>query len=183
MADELLILRSVHTDHFNHAPAQIFMNTGHTLVGRPSMGSWLTYGLGSESRDLPGFVVLLSGKSDPGAGSACWSSGFLPTAYQGVEFRPKGEPVLAVANPDGLAPVVRRRALGCFADHVHVRRRPQQHRETTAHERLVVDDGDTDHQSAPYGSVAVTANPPPALGPAENVPPYAATRSRMPINP
>jgi hypothetical protein len=111
VADELLIVKSLHTDHFNHAPAQIFMNTGHTMVGRPSMGSWLTYGLGSESRDLPGFVVLLSGKSDPGAGSACWSSGFLPTAYQGVEFRPKGEPVLSVANPDGLAPAVRRRSL------------------------------------------------------------------------
>jgi uncharacterized protein (DUF1501 family) len=102
IVDELAFVKSVHTNHFNHAPAQVFMNTGHTIVGRPSMGSWLTYGLGSESSDLPGFVVLISGKIDPGAGSACWSSGFLPTTYQGVEFRSKGDPVLCVSNPDGV---------------------------------------------------------------------------------
>ena len=102
IADECAFVKSVHTNHFNHAPAQVFMNTGHTIVGRPSMGSWLTYGLGSESSDLPGFVVLISGKIDPGAGSACWSSGFLPTTYQGVEFRSKGDPVLCVSNPDGV---------------------------------------------------------------------------------
>jgi uncharacterized protein (DUF1501 family) len=71
------------------------------------MGSWLTYGLGSDSNDLPGFVVLISGKIDPGAGSACWSSGFLPTTYQGVEFRSKGDPVLSVSNPDGVDPATR----------------------------------------------------------------------------
>jgi uncharacterized protein (DUF1501 family) len=102
IVDDLAFVKSVHTNHFNHAPAQIFMNTGHTIVGRPSMGSWLTYGLGNESSDLPGFVVLVSGKLDPGAGSACWSSGFLPTTYQGVEFRAKGDPVLSVSNPDGV---------------------------------------------------------------------------------
>jgi hypothetical protein len=111
VADELLFVRSMHTEHFNHAPAQIFMNTGHTMVGRPSMGAWLTYGLGSEGRDLPGFVVLLSGRPDPGAGNACWSSGFLPTAYQGVEFRSQGDPVLSVSNPDGLDAATRRRSL------------------------------------------------------------------------
>jgi uncharacterized protein (DUF1501 family) len=102
IVDDCAFVKSVHTNHFNHAPAQVFMNTGHTIVGRPSMGSWLTYGLGSESSDLPGFVVLISGKIDPGAGSACWSSGFLPTTYQGVEFRSKGDPVLCVSNPDGV---------------------------------------------------------------------------------
>ncbi len=102
IVDDVAFVKSVHTNHFNHAPAQVFMNTGHTIVGRPSMGSWLTYGLGSESSDLPGFVVLISGKIDPGAGSACWSSGFLPTTYQGVEFRSKGDPVLCVSNPDGV---------------------------------------------------------------------------------
>jgi hypothetical protein len=111
VADDLLILRSAHTDHFNHAPAQLFMNSGHPLVGRPSMGSWLTYGLGSENADLPGFVVLLSGRPDPGAGNTCWGSGFLPTAYQGVEFRSQGDPVLSVSNPAGMDPAVRRRSV------------------------------------------------------------------------
>jgi uncharacterized protein (DUF1501 family) len=111
IVDDLAFVKSVHTNHFNHAPAQIFMNTGHTIVGRPSMGSWLTYGLGSESHDLPGFVVLVSGKIDPGAGSACWSSGFLPTTYQGVEFRSKGDPVLSVTNPDGVDADVRGRTV------------------------------------------------------------------------
>jgi hypothetical protein len=111
VVDDLAIVRSVHTDQFNHAPAQIFMNTGHPIVGRPSMGAWLTYGLGTGSRDLPGFVVLLSGEKDPGAGNSCWSSGFLPTTYQGVEFRSNGEPVLSVANPDGIGPEVRGRVV------------------------------------------------------------------------
>ncbi|HUR38389.1 MAG TPA: DUF1501 domain-containing protein [Planctomycetota bacterium] len=111
VVDDVAFVKSVHTNHFNHAPAQIFMNTGHTIVGRPSMGSWLTYGLGSESQDLPGFVVLVSGKIDPGAGSACWSSGFLPTTYQGVEFRSKGDPVLSVTNPDGVDSGVRGRTV------------------------------------------------------------------------
>jgi uncharacterized protein (DUF1501 family) len=111
IVDDVAFVKSVHTNHFNHAPAQIFMNTGHTIVGRPSMGSWLTYGLGSEANDLPGFVVLVSGKIDPGAGSACWSSGFLPTTYQGVEFRSKGDPVLSVTNPDGVDAAVRGRTV------------------------------------------------------------------------
>ena len=78
------------------------MNTGSQVFGRPSMGSWLTYGLGSESRDLPGFVVLLSGENAPDGGKSCWGSGFLPTVYQGVEFRSKGDPVLFVSNPEGV---------------------------------------------------------------------------------
>jgi hypothetical protein len=116
VVDDLAIVKTVHTNHFNHAPAQVFMNTGHTIVGRPSMGSWLTYGLGSESSDLPGFVVLISGKIDPGAGSACWSSGFLPTTYQGVEFRSKGDPVLCVSNPDGVSRDVRGNTIEALRD-------------------------------------------------------------------
>jgi hypothetical protein len=111
IADDVAILRSLHTSQFNHAPAQIFMNTGHQIVGRPSLGSWLTYGLGSESEDLPGFVVLLSGENQPDGGKSCWGSGFLPTVYQGVEFRSKGDPVLFLRNPDGVRPEDRRASL------------------------------------------------------------------------
>ncbi|MBX6311401.1 MAG: DUF1501 domain-containing protein [Isosphaeraceae bacterium] len=101
VVDEIAIVKSVHTDQFNHAPAQIFVNTGSPLPGRPSMGSWVTYGLGSESRDLPGFVVLSSGSGISG-GAANWSSGFLPTSYQGVPFRSQGDPILDVTNPPGI---------------------------------------------------------------------------------
>ncbi len=111
IADDIAIVRSVHTTQFNHAPAQIFMNTGHQIIGRPSMGSWLTYGLGSECSDLPGFVVLLSGENQPDGGKSCWGSGFLPTVYQGVEFRSKGDPVLFLTNPEGVTPEVRRQSL------------------------------------------------------------------------
>jgi hypothetical protein len=116
IADEIAILRSVHTTQFNHAPAQIFMNTGHQIVGRPSLGSWLTYGLGSESADLPGFVVLLSGENQPDGGKSCWGSGFLPTQYQGVEFRSKGDPVLFLRNPDGVAAEDRRASLDVLGE-------------------------------------------------------------------
>jgi hypothetical protein len=116
VADELAVIRSMHTDQFNHAPAQIFMNTGHQLMGRPSMGSWMTYGLGSENRDLPGFVVLVSGQGQPDGGKSCWSSGFLPTVYQGVEFRSQGDPVLYVSNPPGMDSNQRRRSLDALRD-------------------------------------------------------------------
>jgi hypothetical protein len=111
VVDEIAILRSVHTSQFNHAPAQIFLNTGHQIVGRPSLGSWLSYGLGSESADLPGFVVLLSGENAPDGGKSCWGSGFLPSHYQGVEFRSKGDPVLFLRDPDGVTPADRRASL------------------------------------------------------------------------
>ena len=101
VADELALVRSVSTDQFNHAPAQMFLTTGSPLPGRPSLGSWLSYGLGSESRDLPAFVVLFSG-SGASSGSASWSSGFLPTRHQGVGFRAKGDPVLFLSNPKGV---------------------------------------------------------------------------------
>jgi hypothetical protein len=110
-SDEIAIIRSMQTTQFNHAPAQIFMNTGHQIIGRPSLGAWLSYGLGSENKDLPAFVVLISGQNQPDGGKSCWGSGFLPTVHQGVEFRSKGEPVLFSSNPDGVDPVVRRTSL------------------------------------------------------------------------
>ena len=111
IADDIAIVKSMHTTQFNHAPAQILMNTGHQTPGRPSMGSWLTYGIGSESKDLPGFVVLLSGQNAPDGGKSCWGSGFLPSTYQGVEFRRSGDPVLFLSNPDGVSNEMRRRSL------------------------------------------------------------------------
>lgn len=111
VADNVTFIRSVHTTQFNHAPAQIFMNTGFQIIGRPSMGSWMTYGLGSECKDLPGFVVLISGENQPDGGKACWGSGFLPTVYQGVEFRSGGDPVLFLNNPEGVTDQSRRESL------------------------------------------------------------------------
>ncbi len=100
VADELCFVRSVHTDQFNHAPAQIFFNTGFSQPGRPCIGSWALYGLGAESRDLPAFVVMSTGSGLSG-GSALWSSGFLPTTYTGVRFRSGDAPILNVATPPG----------------------------------------------------------------------------------
>ncbi len=111
VSDDITIIRSMHTTQFNHAPAQIFMNTGFQIVGRPSMGAWMTYGLGSECKDLPGFVVLVSGENQPDGGKACWGSGFLPSLYQGVEFRSQGDPVLFLTNPDGVSDNARRASL------------------------------------------------------------------------
>src|SRR5215207_2206072 len=91
VVDDIAIVKSMATDAFNHAPAQIFMNTGSQQFGRPSMGSWVTYGLGSESRDLPGFVVFSTGQKGTSGGASNWGSGFLPTAYQGVPFRGQGD--------------------------------------------------------------------------------------------
>src|SRR6267143_398383 len=101
IVDDVAIVKSMVTDAFNHAPAQLLMNTGTQQFGRPSMGAWLTYGLGSESQDLPAFVVSSSGKKGPSGGDSCWGSGFLPTVYQGVQFRGTGEPVLYLSNPRG----------------------------------------------------------------------------------
>jgi uncharacterized protein (DUF1501 family) len=101
VVDDLCIIRSMHTDQFNHAPAQIFFNTGFAQPGRPSMGSWVTYGLGSEAKDLPAFVVMSTGSGISG-GAANWSSGFLPTVHQGVRFRNQGDPILDVSNPRGI---------------------------------------------------------------------------------
>ncbi|HMF13352.1 MAG TPA: DUF1501 domain-containing protein, partial [Gemmataceae bacterium] len=102
VADDIAIVKSMATDAFNHAPAQIFMNTGSQQFGRPSLGSWALYGLGSESRDLPGYVVFSSGNKGPSGGSSNWGSGFLPTVYNGVLFRSAGDPVLFLSSPAGI---------------------------------------------------------------------------------
>ncbi len=116
VADDIAVVRSMNTTQFNHAPAQIFMNSGFQLPGRPSFGSWATYGLGTGNHDLPGFVVLLSGDSNPDGGKSCWGSGFLPTVYQGVEFRSQGDPVLFVNNPDGVSADVRRDTISAISE-------------------------------------------------------------------
>jgi len=110
VVDELVIIKSMTTHLFNHAPAQIFMNTGSPQLGRPSIGSWATYGLGSEADDLPGYVVLNSGGGTSG-GAANWGCGFLPTAYQGVPFRSQGDAVLNVSNPPGMDAKLQRDSL------------------------------------------------------------------------
>ena len=101
VVDEISIIKSVHTDQFNHAPAQIFFNSGFSQPGRPSLGSWVIYGLGSEAHDLPAFVVMSTGSGISG-GSANWSSGFLPTIYTGVRLRNQGDPILNVSSPPGV---------------------------------------------------------------------------------
>jgi hypothetical protein len=103
IVDEVCWLRGVTTDVFNHGPAKLFMNTGFQAPGRPAMGAWVTYGLGSPSRDLPGFVVLQSGPRGPRGGASLWSSGFLPTSFQGVPFRGKGDPILHLKSPEGFS--------------------------------------------------------------------------------
>ncbi len=110
MVDEVCFLKAMHTDEFNHAPAQFFMHSGSPRIGRPSMGSWVTYGLGSPNENLPGFVVLLS-RGGPTSGKRVWSSGFLPTVYQGVQCRSKGEPVLDLENPDNIDRDLRKKSI------------------------------------------------------------------------
>jgi hypothetical protein len=102
IADQVTIINSMQTEVFNHGPAKFFMNTGSALFGRPSMGAWVTYGIGSESENLPGFVVLQSGPRGPRGGAPNWGSGFLPTTFQGVPFRTKGTPILNLDNPAGI---------------------------------------------------------------------------------
>ena len=109
-ADELCFIRSMQTDHFNHAPAQLFLSTGFGQFGRPSIGSWVNYGLGTPNRDLPGYVTLVTGQY-PGAGNSIFGSGFLPSVYQGVEFRSQGDPVLFLSNPKGIDGNARRRTI------------------------------------------------------------------------
>src|SRR5882672_1925883 len=115
VADDLCIIKSMFTEQFNHAPAQLFLHTGSPRLGRPGMGCWLTYGLGSESQNLPGCVVLVSNKS-PDGGASLWGSGFLPTVHQGVQCRSQGDPVLYVSNPPGMNAGTRRRSLDALKD-------------------------------------------------------------------
>src|SRR5207244_2413639 len=101
VVDDICIVKSVHTDQFNHAPAQIFFNTGFSQPGRPSLGSWVTYGLGAVTSDLPAFIVMSTGSGISG-GAANWSSGFLPTVFTGVRFRNQGDPIINVTSPAGV---------------------------------------------------------------------------------
>jgi hypothetical protein len=111
VVDDIAIVKSMVTDAFNHAPGQLMMNTGSMIFGRPSMGSWAVYGLGSEAQDLPAFVVFSTGKKGPSGGNSCWGSGFLPTVYQGVQFRNVGDPVLYLSNPRGVDEKLQRDSL------------------------------------------------------------------------
>ena len=111
IVDRLTFLKTCSADLFNHAPAKLFMNTGTGQFGRPSMGSWITYGLGSESTDLPGFVVLQSGPRGPRGGALLWGSGGLPSSYQGVPFRNTGDPILNLSTPEGIEQASQRRVV------------------------------------------------------------------------
>ncbi|MSQ93391.1 MAG: DUF1501 domain-containing protein [Gemmataceae bacterium] len=116
VADELCFIKSMHTEQFNHAPAELLLFTGSPQFGRPGMGSWVTYGLGSESQDLPGYIVLVSSGTFPSAGNSCWNNGFLPSVYQGVQCRSQGDPVLYVSNPNGMDRDMRRLSLDALRD-------------------------------------------------------------------
>ena len=114
IADDLCIVKSMWTDQFNHSPAELFLFTGTQRAGAASMGSWVTYGLGSENQNLPGFVVLLSGGTDPTGGKSLWGSGFLPSVYQGVQCRTSGAPILYSENPPGMDRETRRHTLNAL---------------------------------------------------------------------
>jgi hypothetical protein len=116
IADDLTVLHGVSTENFNHGPAKMFANTGSIRAGRPSMGAWVTYGIGSESKDLPGFVVLQSGPRGPRSGAALWSSGFLPTSFQGIPFRSVGDPILNLSTPQGVTPEQQRQTIEVLKD-------------------------------------------------------------------
>jgi hypothetical protein len=116
VADKLCFVKSMFTDQFNHAPAELLVYTGSPRAGRPSLGSWATYGLGTENADLPGFVVLISSGSQPNGGTASFGAGFLPSVYQGVQCRSKGDPVLYVSDPPGMDRPLRRKSLDALRD-------------------------------------------------------------------
>ena len=116
IADELCLIKSMNTDQFNHTPAELLLFTGSPRQGRPSMGSWVTYGLGTENENLPGFVVLISSGVQPSGGPSLWGSGFLPSVFQGVQCRSKGDPVLYVSDPPGMDRQMRRRTLDVIRD-------------------------------------------------------------------
>ena len=116
VADELCVVKSLVTDQFNHGPAQLMMNSGTANAGGASFGAWTTYGLGSENENLPGFIVLNSGGKNPDAGKSVWGAGYLPSVFQGVQCRSKGEPVLFLSNPQGISSSLRRKTLDALAD-------------------------------------------------------------------
>ena len=114
--DDVCLIKSMHTNQFNHAPAQLLLHTGNANLGNPSIGSWVTYGLGSENDNLPGYISLVSGGKTPSAGKSVWGSGFLPSVYQGVQCRSKGDPVLYLSNPKGVSKDMRRAAIDAITD-------------------------------------------------------------------
>lgn len=116
IADDICVIKSMWTDQFNHAPAELLLYTGSPRQGRPSMGSWVTYGLGTENQNLPGFVVLISSGVQPSGGANCWSTGFIPSVFQGVQCRSKGDPVLYVSDPAGMNRDLRRKTLDALRD-------------------------------------------------------------------
>jgi hypothetical protein len=116
VADELCMVHSLHTDQFNHAPAELMIYTGSPRSGRPSFGSWLTYGIGTENENLPAFVVLISSGVQPNGGKSSFGSGFLPSVYQGVQCRSQGDPVLYASDPSGMSRDLRRRTLDTLQD-------------------------------------------------------------------
>ncbi len=118
-ADKLTFIKTMKTDQFNHGPAQLMVHTGQSRLGYPSIGSWVTWGLGSENQNLPGFMVLLSGGRVPRVGKSLWGSGFLPSVYQGVQCRSFGDPVLNTRNPKGISTRSRRRALDALRELNH----------------------------------------------------------------
>jgi hypothetical protein len=130
IADELTFVKSMYTEQFNHAPAELLLYTGSARQGRPSMGTWVTYGLGSESKDLPGFIVLVSGGVLPSGGKSLWGSGFLPSVYQGVQCRTGGDPVLYVTDPEGMDRSMRRLSLDAIRDLNEMQVKETHHPET-----------------------------------------------------
>ena len=116
VADEMCLVHSMHTDQFNHAPAELLIYTGSPRAGRPSMGSWVTYGLGSENENLPAFVVLISSGVQPNGGKSSFGSGFLPSVYQGVQCRSQGDPVLFASDPPGMDRALRRKTLDALSE-------------------------------------------------------------------
>jgi hypothetical protein len=132
VVDDVTIIRSMTTDQFNHAPAQLYLHTGNPRFGYASMGAWATYGLGSENQDLPGYVVLVGGGNQPDAGKSLWGSGFLPSVYQGVQCRTQGDPVLFLSDPDGMNRALRRKTLDAIKDLNEMQQRRQGDPETAA---------------------------------------------------
>jgi hypothetical protein len=130
VADELCVIKSMYTDQFNHTPAELLLFTGSARGGRPSMGSWVTYGLGSENENLPGFVVLISSGVQPSAGQSAWGTGFLPSVFQGVQCRSKGDPVLYVGDPPGMNRALRRQTLDALRELNEIQARELGHPET-----------------------------------------------------
>ena len=121
VVDDIAVVKGMVTDAFNHAPGQIMMSTGSQIFGRPSLGAWVCYGLGSESQDLPGFIVFSTGHKGPSGGNSNWGSGFLPTVYQGVPFRTSGDPVLYLSNPRGVDFELQRESLDALQKLNHLR--------------------------------------------------------------